>query len=105
MKKLYFAILCCATFNSYAGEIACSGKITLVMADHKSCTDSNNVKQLAFRLEGSPVWICNNSDAASSLVLKAKFENKSVSVYMNDEKNATCESHAQYIKPSYTFIL
>jgi hypothetical protein len=89
---------------SYAGEIACTAQITLLMADHPSCTDNNGEKQLAFMLAGSDVWICNNSDTASSLVLAAKMSEKSITVYMSDTGGATCQSHTQYIKPSYTYI-
>ncbi len=77
----------------------------MVMADHQLCLDPNNKKQLAFKLEDSSNWICNNSDAASSLILASKFENKSVLVYMSDDNNATCDAHDEYIKPTYTFIL
>lgn len=104
MKAISFFVLFAITQFGYAGDIACSGKITLVMADHPSCIDGNGKKQLAFRLAGSSLWICNNSDAASSLVLAAKLSEKTVTVYMDDAGGATCQSHAQYIKPSYTIV-
>lgn len=106
MNKLivtFFALLLMST-SSFAGDISCSGKVTLLMADHTSCSDSEGKKQLAFRLAGSPLWKCNGSNTASSLVLAAKISNKSITVYLNDTGGTTCQSHAQYIKPRYTFI-
>jgi hypothetical protein len=105
MKHIYFTILFFFTFNSYAADIACAGKVTWILADHAACTDEHNKKQFAFKVDtASGLWKCTNSDAASSLILAAKFENKTLSVYMSDEDGATCNSHAQHIKPSYIFI-
>lgn len=99
-----FIFLISITSLVYAGDIACSGQITALMADHPSCTDDSGKEQLAFKISGSPSWKCNNSDTASSLVLAAKISNKSVIVYLSDAGGATCQSHTQYTKPSYTII-
>jgi len=99
-----FIALVAITSSAHAGEFACSRQVTLLMADHPSCTDNSGKKQLAFRLAGSSQWKCNNSDTASSLVLAAKMSNKAITVYLNDAGGATSQSHAQYIRPGYTFI-
>jgi len=105
MKTSFFLILLCFTFKSFAADIACAGRITWILADHAACIDVHNKKQFAYKIDTAPgLWKCSNSDSASSLILAAKFENKIVSVYMSDENNATCDSHAQHIKPSYIFI-
>jgi len=93
-------------FVSYAnaGDISCSGKISMLMADHNSCKDSNGKKQLAFKLKGTQSWLCNGSDTASSLILSAKMADKTLSVYISDAGGATCGTHANYLKPSYSII-
>ncbi|NQZ23646.1 MAG: hypothetical protein HRT53_16545 [Colwellia sp.] len=76
-----------------------------ILADHSACTDAHNKKQFLFTIDTAPgLWKCSNSDTASSLLLAAKFEDKILSVYINDENGATCNSHPQQIQPSYIFI-
>lgn len=69
------------------------------MADHPQCVDRNGTKQLAFKIEGSKKWKCNNSDNASALILKAKAENATVAVYLDNEG---CRRHSNYVRPEYT---
>lgn len=88
----------------YAAEINCYGKVGMLMADHPSCVDGAGKRQLAFKLEGTSPWLCNGSDAASSLVLSAKMADKNLSVYISDADGATCGAHANYLKPKYTII-
>lgn len=105
MKKSILIALACFSFNSFAGDIACAGRITFVMADHKDCVDDNGKKQLAFRIDTAPsLTKCANSDAASAFILKTKFERNIVSVYISDENSATCNAHTPFIRPSYMFI-
>ena len=100
---LVFLLLPCSL--SLAGEIGCSGTVAVIMADHHSCTDETGKKQLAFKLSsGGGNWLCSGSDGSSALVLSAKMSDKNISVYISDDGGATCQSHANYLKPSYIVL-
>jgi hypothetical protein len=104
-RKKMLPMLCLFfPLTASAADIACSGNITWVMAEHPSCVDGNNKKQLAYKIEGSGYWFCSGSDTASSLVLGAKFAAKSVTVYMDNANGASCTSHSHYLKPSYIIL-
>ncbi|MBL1276737.1 MAG: hypothetical protein COB30_011680 [Ectothiorhodospiraceae bacterium] len=90
--------------NVQAGTISCRGKVSVLMAEHVSCKDSDNKKQFAFKLEGMETWKCSGSDTASSLLLAAKISDKSLSVYISDGNGATCSTHSAYLKSSYIIL-
>lgn len=102
--KFIAVIFLFSGLNAYAGNISCSGKISMLMAEHDSCKDSAGKKQFAFKLVGTTSWKCSGSDTASSLLLASKVADKSLSVYMSDANGATCSTHNGYLKASYIIL-
>ncbi|MCE9687164.1 hypothetical protein LZP73_13275 [Shewanella sp. AS16] len=105
VNRLFVLMFFWMASSALAADIGCTGTIAYVMADHVICKDATGKKQFAFKLSGSSNWICSNSDSASSLVISAKVMKAEVSVYLNDANNATCQSHINYIKPSYLIMM
>lgn len=87
-----------------AGDVSCTGKVSVIMAEHNSCRDESGKKQFAYKLEGFSTWKCSSSDSASSLLLAAKISNKSITVYQSDKDGATCANHSDYLKASYIIM-
>ncbi|NOU49063.1 hypothetical protein HG263_00670 [Pseudoalteromonas sp. JBTF-M23] len=105
MKKISVLIALLLIVNSaHAKDISCSGKVSMLMAEHISCKDSSNKKQFAFKLEGTTSWKCSGSDTASSLLLAAKVAEKPLTIYMDDANGATCSTHNGYLKVSYIIL-
>ncbi|ARU27792.1 hypothetical protein [Cellvibrio sp. PSBB006] len=102
--KAVILVLSANSFQTLAADISCTGTVTWVMGDHPNCTDGNGKKQLAFKITGSDNWLCNNSDAASSLVLSAKVAEKPLLIYMNSDNGETCATRPHYVKPNYTIM-
>jgi len=107
MKSIFsitVPILLLLAGNVKAGDMACSGKISLLMAEHTSCKDENNKKQFAFKIEGTSSWKCSGSDTASSLLLAAKISDKPLTFYISDINGATCSVHSNYLKSNYIIL-
>jgi hypothetical protein len=105
MKSLKFLIvLLLVGANAHAGDISCSGKVAMLMAEHNSCKDVNKKKQFAFKLEGMTSWKCSGSDSASSMLLAAKVSDKPLTVYISDANGATCSIHSSYLKANYIIM-
>ena len=100
---IFIAMTAFFSMSSFAKDIACSGKISSLMADHSGCTDANGKRQMAFITTGP--WMCARTEMGSSMLLAAKAAERKIDVYITDSgTDKTCSTLSNYTKVSYLIL-